>query len=374
MHTEPVLTIPMLHVDATSLSQVRLTGVGRCVARIIESLARRQKVALFSMARQEDLRVMRQTERLHQGLVIHLGPDNLPTAGQDMNAWRDQVLALPTSPFDKACAAMSGAVYTFRRSRQKRFAREVSVYYDLTAFLTPTTHKAQTRNDFFELATLMAPHDDYALAISRCTMRDLIWLCGLTPEKVSWAHLGPSQCVHQHASSQIIDRDPDLFLAVSTLEPRKNPETLLRWFLTSAHLPPKARLIWAGPTGWLLDQKKLPQGNNSRTITFAGMVSDARLCELYRQANCLVYISLYEGFGFPVLDALLHGTPVICSGNSSMLEFAGPGTHLCDPLDPHSIDEAWLACRDEAPGWNRDDLRQSCTWENIAAKLERLAA
>ena len=361
-------------MDATSLSQRRLTGVGRCVARIIESLARRQNIALFSMAGLEDLRVMRQIESLHMGHVIHLGPKNLPVNNQDINFWRDQVLALPTQPFDAASAAKSGGIYTFRRARKKRFAREVSIYYDLTAFLTPKTHKSQTKEEFLELANVMAPLDDHALAISRCTMRDMMWLCGLPADRVSWAHLGPSQCIHQHASTQGVERDENLFLAVSTLEPRKNPETLLRWFLTSPHLPENARLVWAGPSGWLIDQSNLPRATGNRTVTFAGMVSDARLCELYRQARCLTYVSLYEGFGFPVLDALLHNTPVICSGNSSMLEFAGPGVHTCDPLDSQSMAEAWLACKAEPNGWNRDDLKLSCTWENMAQTLERLAA
>jgi len=142
------LNCPILHVDATSLSQVRLTGVGRCVARIIESLARRQTIALFSMVTRDDLRVMRQIETLHGGLVIHLGPHNVPEPGLDITTWRDRVLALPTQPFDASLAARSGGVYTFRRSRKKRFAREVSVYYDLTALLTPQTHKGQTRRDF----------------------------------------------------------------------------------------------------------------------------------------------------------------------------------------------------------------------------------
>ena len=368
------MTSPILHVDATSLSQVRLTGVGRCVARIIESLARRQTIALFSMVTRDDLRVMRQIETLHGGLVIHLGPHNIPEAGLDITTWRDRVLNLPTRPFDAAAAAASGGVYTFRRSRKRRFAREVSVYYDLTALLTPQTHKNQTRRDFYELATTMAPLDDHALAISRCTMRDMVWLCGLPPERVHWAHLGPSQCVHSHASGEPMTRDPNLFLAVSTLEPRKNPENLLRWFLTSPNLPKDAQLVWAGPSGWLIDRGNLPQATGNRTITFPGMVSDAKLCELYRRARCLVYVSLYEGFGFPVLDALLHRTPVICSGNSSMLEFAGPGVHTCDPLDIQSIDEAWLSCAAEPDGWVREDLEKSCTWDNVAGHLERLAA
>jgi hypothetical protein len=104
------------------------------------------------------------------------------------------------------------------------------------------------------------------------------------------------------------------------------------------------------------------------------MVSDAELCRLYSSARCLIYPSLYEGFGFPVLDALLHGTPVICSGNSSMLEFAGEGVHFVDPCDPDSFDLAWQSCRECTVPVERPDLRLSCTWDRFAARMSLLAA
>ena len=367
-------TSPILHIDATSLAQVNLTGLGRCIARIIGQIAKQRPVILFSMAQRENLVRMGHRAELYHGQALPLGPENLPDMTQDICSWRDQVFALPTTRFNQHLASISGGIYTFHRSVKRRFAREVSLYYDLTGCIVPATHQARIRQNSLDLVARMAPLDDHAVAISQNTRRDLLWLCGLPPDRVSWTHLGPSQCVSHHASTQPVERDPNLFLAVSTLEPRKNPENLLRWFLNSPHLPPDARLIWAGPSGWLVDKDRLPRRNNNRLVTFAGMVSDAKICELYRQARCLVYISLYEGFGFPVLDALLHGTQVICSGNSSLLEFTGPGLHLCDPLDIASIDEAWRECRDELPGWNRDDLKLSCTWENVASHLERFAA
>src|SRR5262249_26877817 len=81
---------------------------------------------------------------------------------------------------------------------------------------------------------------------------------------------------------------------------------------------------------------------------FLGMVPDARLCELYRRAAFTIYPSLYEGFGFPVLDALRHGTPVVSSFNSSLQEFAGPGGFYFDPCDPASLD---AACRELLGQW-----------------------
>ena len=364
----------ILHVDATSLAQVKLTGVGRCVARVVECLAKKRTIHLFSMAQQANLARAGHRDALHQGTVIRLGPDNLPCPNQDVGSWRDAVFELPKAPYRHCQAEKSPAIYTFHRARKRHFAREVSLYHDLTGCVVPATHPPHVRQSTQDLVVQTAALDDHAVANSQNTRRDLIWLCGLAPSRVSWAHLGPSQCVGRHASSADVERDPRLFLAVSTLEPRKNPENLLRWFLTSPHLPEDARLIWAGPSGWLVDQGQLPKTMGRRTVTFAGMISDSRLCELYRQARCLLYVSLYEGFGFPVLDALLHGTPVICSGNSSMVEFQGHGTHFCDPLSLESMDEAWLACAAELSGWNREDLRQACTWENVAATLEASAA
>lgn len=365
---------PILHVDATSLAQVKLTGVGRCVARVVECLAKKRPVQLFSMAHKENLIRAGHHDGLHQGTVIQLGPENLPSPNQDVGSWRDAVFKLPKAAYSHGQAEKSPAIYTFHRAKQRHFAREVSLYHDLTGCVVPATHQSHVRQSTQDLVVTTAALDDHAVANSQNTRRDLIWLCGLPPSRVSWAHLGPSQCVRQHASTEKVHRDPDLFLAVSTLEPRKNPEKLLRWFLTSPHLPDDARLLWAGPSGWLIDQGNLPKAKGRRTVTFAGMVSDAKLCELYRQARCLLYVSLYEGFGFPVLDSLLHGTPVICSGNSSMVEFGGPGTHFCDPLSQESMDEAWLSCAAEPTGWSRDDLRQTCTWENMAATLEERVA
>ena len=366
---------PMLYVDATSLSRPKLTGVGRCVARVIEALARRQELRLFSMARYEDLRDQSMRTGLHQGREIAVGPLNLPADTGDIQAWRDAVFSLPSTPFDHASADQSAGIYTFRRSANRHFAHEVSLYYDLTACLVPGTHELKTRREFTELAEQMIPLDDRLMAISKATRDDLIWLGGVPAEKVDWCHLGPSQCIGAHAWNGAKPvRDPHVFLVVSTLEPRKNPQLLMEWFLTSPHLPDEARLVWAGPAGWLVDQGGLPRARGLRRVDFVGMVSDAELCRLYSSARCLIYPSLYEGFGFPVLDALLHGTPVICSGNSSMLEFAGEGVHFVDPCDPDSFDLAWQSCRECTVPVERPDLRLSCTWDRFAARMSLLAA
>ena len=76
-------------------------------------------------------------------------------------------------------------------------------------------------------------------------------------------------------------------------------------------------------------------------VRLLGNVSDARLCELYQTASWSIYPSLYEGFGFPILDSLRHGTPVLASNTSSMAEFDHPGVFFFDPHDPATVDLAW---------------------------------
>src|SRR6185436_19452853 len=72
-------------------------------------------------------------------------------------------------------------------------------------------------------------------------------------------------------------------------------------------------------------------------VTWLGRLSDDELARLYRGARCLVYPSLYEGFGIPVAEAMACGTPVVTSRDSAMADVAGEAAVLVDPLDPRSI-------------------------------------
>jgi len=68
-----------------------------------------------------------------------------------------------------------------------------------------------------------------------------------------------------------------------------------------------------------------------------GRVSEEDLVALYRAADCLLYCSRGEGFGFPVLEAMACGTPVVCSSTTSLGEVAGGAAQLADPEDPASV-------------------------------------
>jgi glycosyltransferase involved in cell wall biosynthesis len=148
-------------------------------------------------------------------------------------------------------------------------------------------------------------------------------------------------------------------LAVGTLEPRKN----LAATVEAAQLA-GIEVRVAGAAGW----------GGVETAGWVGEPSDEELAALMRGARCLVYPSLYEGFGIPVLEAMACGIPVVTSRGGATEEVAGGAAILVDPHDPASI-----AAGMEEAGRRRDSLveigraRASMfTWRRAADLVEDL--
>jgi glycosyltransferase involved in cell wall biosynthesis len=128
--------------------------------------------------------------------------------------------------------------------------------------------------------------------------------------------------------------------------PHKNHARLFEAFATLRKTRPKLRLILTGDG---LDRLgHLPDG-----VERWGVMSDAELASLYRRAACLVYPSLYEGFGLPPLEAMACGCPVAAADAGAIPETVGDAAVLFDPLDPEAMAEAILETDDR-----RTELRE----------------
>ncbi len=174
-------------------------------------------------------------------------------------------------------------------------------------------------------------------------------------------------------------------LCVSNRKRHKNEFRTVEAF-ASAGLPEELRLVFTGaPT---LDLAACIEGLRlAARVFFTGVVPDARMPSLYRHAEALVFASLYEGFGLPVLEAMACGTPVVASHAGALPETAGQAALLVDPTSVEEIAAAMRRVIDDAAvagsfadgGSVRERLRSAglaqaarFSWESTIARLREV--
>jgi glycosyltransferase involved in cell wall biosynthesis len=350
--------------DVNPLADRHLTGIGRYTARLALAMAGQPGTAVRFVSQDQEV----------------VPPRGLDwSQDQDLGRWGRRVWRGRRVPLAGVEVPADGmAVYACLREEGKRFPFEVSVLHDFTTMVVPHTHSENTRGMFagFFARTLLS--SDAAVAVSHSTKADACWLCDFPPEDVVVAPSGPSLCVERHLDTSAVARRPDVGLVVSTIEPRKNAFFLLEWFRQTEALPEGSELWWVGPVGWLTSRRKLRryQTMKGRRVRFLGVVSDKALCRLYRTAGWSAYPSLYEGFGFPVLDALRHGTPVLASYHSALRELGHRGVYFFDPYDPATVDDAWRSLEATGPSVvaPRATLDARYNWDSVARAVLDLAS
>lgn len=346
---------PIVYFDANPLNERHLTGIGRYTARLAMAVSHRANVRFF--AGQWELQV---------------SPDMNWSQDQDLQQFARRISRSRRVPLGQPPAESLG-VWCCLRPIERWFPTEVSILYDFTPLIVPATHTPRVRLLYQGFSAQSLLSTDLALAISHSTKADASWLTDLDQDRIFVSHPGPSLCVEKHVGPAHVQRSKNIGLVVSTLEPRKNAPRLLEWFHSTEVLPNDAELWWVGPRGWLTSRRQLRhyrKRGGQRRVRLLGVVSDAKLCELTRKAAWSIYPSLYEGFGFPVLDALRHGTPVLTSYHSSLREFSSPGLHFFDPCAPATFDEAWTQM--DAAGdveIDQQSLDRLYNWDAVACKL-----
>jgi glycosyltransferase involved in cell wall biosynthesis len=133
--------------------------------------------------------------------------------------------------------------------------------------------------------------------------------------------------------------DREFILCVGIYKLRKNHAGLLRAFQRCLAIGIHAQLVIAGPMaeGEAVLRHLAAELGVAEHVVFTGFVNDADLRALYSAARVCVCPSLYEGFGFTVLEAMACGAPVVCSRATSLPEVAGQAALYCDPHDPDGM-------------------------------------
>jgi glycosyltransferase involved in cell wall biosynthesis len=216
---------------------------------------------------------------------------------------------------------------------------------------------------------------DAIVVPSRATADDLIGRHDVDPSRIHVTPLAaatPVTAADPAAALEAIGVQPPYVLSVGTLEPRKNTGRLIQAFRRIAGDVPHA-LVLAGSLGWGVDGLVADLADRGGRVVHVDAPGAEHLDALYQGADAFAYPSLSEGFGLPVLEAMLRGVPVVASTTPAVAETAGDAALLVDPSDADAIGDALRRVLTEPA--LADDLRargraraSAFSWERTAAQ------
>jgi len=317
------------------------TGVGVYAERIVRSLLgidRANEYFLFLVEPVKDLHAPNLNTIFIEG-YDRIGRNRfwenflLPRfmASHSVDLFFAPAYALPVLPF----------VYA-KRNRLKR-PRFVVTIHDLIGLLHPETF---TRKMYFWQKIFVANaarRADKIITASEATKTDLLKLHAVNEERVTVIYHSidedfvPINDRRRLSTTQAKYGLPEkAVLYVGTIEPRKNIVGLAKAFaMLTAEERSDFTLIIAGRPGWYVESihEEIGRLQLGRRIRFLGYVDRQDLPALYNLSTVFAYPSLYEGFGFPPLEAMSCGIPVLCSNTSSFPEVVGDAAIMVDPHD-----------------------------------------
>ena len=227
------------------------------------------------------------------------------------------------------------------------------------------------------------------ITVSRFSAREIAAVYGLPPERIEvipngvqaefWEREDQDTAGHIRARLQL--QDTPYILFVGGADPRKNHRLFLEAFARRRDdLKPRVPVLVGDPVHRFGNYQATAKAVAlDRDVVCVGRVGAEELLYLYRRADMLVFPSLYEGFGIPVLEAMACGTPVITSTTSSLPEVAGEAALLVDPADPEAMGEAMVrlsrdaSLRQQLTAKGRERIRQF-GWKEAAARTLALYA
>ncbi|MBZ0289911.1 MAG: glycosyltransferase family 4 protein [Anaerolineae bacterium] len=216
--------------------------------------------------------------------------------------------------------------------------RAVVTVHDLGYRYFPDAHPTRQRLYLDWTTRYSASRAAIVLADSQATAHDLTNFYDTPANKIHIVYPGVEKPLADSTVDvrQKYDLPARYFLFIGTLQPRKNIARIVQAYKLwkQKHPDDSAGLVLAGGKGWLYDPAWV---NDTEGVFLPGYIDDADKGTLYANALALIFPTLYEGFGFPVIEAMYSGTPVIASNTSSLPELTGDAGLLVDPLNIEEI-------------------------------------
>ncbi len=211
----------------------------------------------------------------------------------------------------------------------------ITTIHDLTPFFFKKYNLFQ---QFYvkSLTKFCAIRSDLIITVSDNSRFDIEKLLKISPNKI----VKISNFLPSILTSNLIETKKEkFFLTVSTVQPGKNLKRLIQAFKLFVQNNSEYKLLIIGDLGWrynelfiLINDLKL-----NDFVLFKGYTEEDELNRLYQTASALLYVSIYEGFGIPPLEAMHFGCPIVVSNCSSLPEVAGSAGIYVDPYDVENI-------------------------------------
>ena len=251
-----------------------------------------------------------------------------------------------------------------------RHIKKVITIHDLIPILFPQYNV--TTEMLKEIVESIADNG-YAICVSENTKKDILkYEPRIDPNRVFVSLLAASPdtfyvCKNEEKLQRVKNKynlPQKYFLGLSTIEPRKNITHTIRCFIQmiTTHNIDDLSLVLVGAKGWMYDEifEEYENTNHLKDkIIFTGRVEEEDLASIYSNAYSFFYMSLYEGFGLPPLEAMQCGTPTVTSNTSSLPEVIGNAGITLDPKDENALcDVMWTL-------YSNQNLRENLSFKGL---------
>jgi glycosyltransferase involved in cell wall biosynthesis len=226
--------------------------------------------------------------------------------------------------------------------------KNIYTIHDLVPLRLPYT-TLDNRKYYFSLINNLLKRADHIVTVSESSKRDIVDIFGYPEEKITNTYQAVSipqplrdksdDVVRQEVEGVFNLPYKSYFLFFGAIEPKKNVGRIIEGYLSSQVKEP---LVLVGKPAWKADRelRVLSETSHGDRVRRFEYVSFPFLVSLIRGAKAVVFPSLYEGFGLPILEAMLLGTPVLTSDRSSIPEITGDAAIHVDPYDTRAIADA----------------------------------
>jgi glycosyltransferase involved in cell wall biosynthesis len=326
------MTIALLALEIGPLQEPGYTGIARVVGQVAaQMLAETDFEVRFFVERKE----------VPRSVVEEV----VTMSGGKEFGWIVRNSAFP--PISALTASPSVGLFGAVKTAHFVFDYEAQIIHDLSTFVVPQFHHRDTIRHHAETTLRDVSSNDLNICVSEATRSDLERYFPEAPRHKNLvaypAWLWPDRFADLYRDMWADCDTEKYILVLGTIEPRKNIDVVLNFIAENPTITDRYKFVFLGKYGWgsAIDDK-LTQYNLSDTydkgrVVFPGFVGEFTKYVMLANAALVVYPSLFEGFGLPVVEALSLGKAVVTTASSSLPEVGGDAVYYFDPFQPESL-------------------------------------